>query len=134
MAKRKVSDLLAARTPPSGELVKPVNLYAMTSAPAQEVEKPGSQPANQLGDLEAEKLTPQEVEIPASQQTRGQGSGLAMKQGRISAESTRNGRVKFSTWLRPDSIKRLRIISAQEDKMIMDIIQELVDQYLKSKR
>jgi hypothetical protein len=131
MAKDNLKDIMAARssTPPR-DVVTPINPLAIAAQASQLAEKSGSQ--------EAEKLTSPEVRMPAIQEVNesaGQESVAPKKSTSREAGKPTSGRVKkFGTYLREDSIKQLRMIAMQEDREVKEIIQNLVDQFIKSRQ
>jgi hypothetical protein len=77
---------------------------------SKEVRGQTSKPANMQADEDANSLADEPVSLQASKIVK-----------------------KHGTYLTPDSIKRLKLIAVEENRKDYEVLQEAVDQYLKSR-
>lgn len=106
-SKNKLSEMLKARNPLSQprEAVKPINMYTNP-----QVDKTTS--------IQVDKETTPQTDKPVSGEMAKQSSGQV---------------VKYTTHLKPETIKAVKQIALDTDRKDYEVLQEAVEDYLKKK-
>jgi len=119
MAKHDLSELMTKRNPLAPrEIVQPVDLYSPAAV--------ASEPENQQTDLLANQQVPQAGDGETTPQ-------MAEQKSTPGSTQTSKPVKKFASYLRPQSIKALKMIATQEDRKDYEVLQEAVDHYLKAR-
>ncbi len=128
MPRRDLKQLMNARNPLAPrEVVQPVDLYT----PPDPASKEATQAGGSLASQQTSNLPEQLPSKPANQQASNSTAGPKTTDG---SHKTSKQVKKFASYLRPESLKALKLIALQEDKNDYEILQEAVDLYLDRKR
>jgi len=121
--KNKLAELLKARNPLSQtrEAVKPVNMY---TNPQVDIEATPDQPSTE--STQVDKPTSTQVHKEVSSQTDKPVSSEASK-------TTTPLVVKYTTHLKPETIKAVKMLAVTTDRKDYEIVEEAVEAYLKEK-
>jgi hypothetical protein len=112
MRKNNLKDTLAKRTPlPQREVVEPVNMYT-----SPQVDKTTS--------TQMDKNTSGQVDNPTNQQVGEPTSPQSKKPAKPPVE-------KYTTHLRPDTIKAVKRAALESDRKDYEVVQQALDEYLK---
>jgi hypothetical protein len=115
--KQKLQDLLKQRTtPPQREAVKPVNLYT-----SPQVDKPTQEQDNK--SIQVNKTTKPQTVKPVSKQVVKTVKPQADKQVKPLV-------VKYTTHLKPEVIKAIKLLAVETDKKDYELVGEAVESYL----
>lgn len=113
--KNKLADLLKARNPLSQqrEAVKPVNMYTST-----QVDNEAKQPTESTESVQVDKPESTQVHKEVTPQTSKEVKPLV---------------VKYTTHLKPETIKAIKLHAVTTDRKDYEIVEEAVEAYLKEK-
>ncbi len=112
MKKGNLQDMMAKRTPlAQREVVEPVNMYTSPQ---------GDKPINPQVD----KATSREVDITTSQQ-------VGKSTGTQTSKSAKPLVEKYTTHLRPETIKAIKRLAVESDRKDYEVVQQALDEYLK---
>ncbi len=112
MKKNNIKDLMAKRTPlAQREVVEPVNMYT-----SPQVDKPTNPQVDKDTSGPVDKPISQLVDEATGKQTR---------------KTTQRQVEKYTTHLRPETIKAIKRTALESDRKDYEVVQQALDEYLK---